>query len=82
MGSLKVVDGQQCKANGIAAACTAIERLREMQERAHLLTVVHSACSSCLKSLWLFAMKEYHHPAVKLQENMYGVAVNLTHWRG
>ena len=82
VGSSKVVVCQRCKADGIAAACTAIDRLRETQERANLLAAACSACNGCPESSWSFAMEDYHQPASKRRGNSYVVAANPTHRRG
>jgi hypothetical protein len=79
VGSSKVVVCQQCKTDGIAVACSAINRLKKMQEKANRLAAACSACNGCPETSWSFAREEFQ--STKRRVNIYGVG-NPSHRKG
>lgn len=57
-GGSRVIVCQRCKADGIAVACAAIEKLKVTQHRANWLASVCSNCNGCLESSDTFAREE------------------------
>ena len=76
VGRSKVVVCQKCKADSIAVACTAIDRLRQTQQQANNLAGVCSDCNGCLETSKTFAQEEMRQ-STKRRENSLGM-MNLT----
>ncbi|KAL7540342.1 hypothetical protein ACHAXR_011801 [Thalassiosira sp. AJA248-18] len=79
-GSSRVVVCQRCKADGIAVAYTAIDRLKITQQQATQLAAVCSACNGCLESSGTFAREEIRQ-STKRRENSLGT-LNASSRRG
>ena len=58
-GSSRAVVCPGCRTNSINVACTAIERLNEMQQKASQLADICSSCNGCLETFSTFAVEEF-----------------------
>ncbi|KAL7553101.1 hypothetical protein ACHAWF_016353, partial [Thalassiosira exigua] len=65
-GNSKVVVCRRCKADNVAVASTAMERLKISQQRASRLAAVCAGCNGCTETLGTFAQEELHQSTKRM----------------
>ena len=79
-GSSRVVVCHHCRMDNTTLACTALDRLKTVQQQASQLAAVCSKCNGCLESFGTFAREESR--TLKQRENSNAGKLSLSSRRG
>ena len=81
-GSSRVVVCRHCKTDITAVACTAVDRLKVMQQQANQLAAICSKCNGCPESLGTFAREEIRESTPKRRGSALAGTLSLSSHRG